>query len=73
MSDFSPVERHVLELSLSYKVCLAPKPGPLYGTQCEERCPVAVPKDQEEWAKTTKKSPQFGLTSTQLICAACGI
>lgn len=35
--------------------------------------PIAVPKDQEEWDKNTKKPPQFGLTSTQLICAACGI
>lgn len=40
MSDFSPVGRHVLELFLSYKGCLAPKPGPLYGTQCEDRSPA---------------------------------
>lgn len=33
--------------------------------------PVFIPKEQEEWDKITKKPPQFGLISTQLICAAC--
>lgn len=33
--------------------------------------PIAVPKEQEKWDKNMKKPPQFGLTSTQLIFAAC--
>lgn len=33
--------------------------------------PIAVPKEQKEWDKNTEKPPQFGLTSTPLISAAC--